>query len=884
MERRKSKTKEISNGFHVSLPVIHTENPVLSPRVNTSYFPLSKSSSRLQNPSEDGLGIMFKSPRNIEQSCSLEYKELENKLELMIEKSKGAEFFKGLIKNFKSLIVFFANTLSSSELLQCLRYMENAATSAEDAIIQFIKQKSYITKLLDELNTEKLKNKELQALDNQLKKQMQTLNNKLNGNDKNKVEAMNIIEISNRKHTLEKEKLIEKVSMLEEYITELKNVTKIEMISTKLEEYKLLYEKTSREYRQYSKEKEGSILKLIQNCGILKEQITSNESIMKNIHSNKIFYEDSLKEIESSKLIIQQKLYESNERLLMFKEDIVRLFKYKELYESAQDQISTWRNKYQQVELNIMAGNISLNSDGVTWVSLDDPIFAIARGTKNLYIAPNILINEKSLINKVDYASKSQAGKNKLSLDQNLDVTQISLKDYQLPRPLFAGFLDLNDSTLPLELPYSNWLEVTIRGIYDSKFYEHQLCSFETGRNPSRLPEFAYAWLGNFIIDNITRQIKELEMWKKPSADKIRLDLLLALSQEKLKKNWEIQTFLEFMNEDMMIDELAFFLHCRNLLFKGPQLGITAGQYSSAHFMPMVRVAEIIDVIMEKVSSSEREDLKNLLRVKSKMKEGIYSLDSGLVLRLLLEYYIREKKSKYLAIRTLYNLAPKNGIGNHLAFGAFKDIFKNLNPDISECTVARLFRDCYAIGNGIITPDLIFIICNDQCLFFHSLRLKTDMQKKENELKQVYYSYNHNKTSLNLIREAIKNMGISDLLQSFQKLEQCILSNEASEGLITPKNSLKHLWGLIFQIQNIHQEVNCVSLAAFITPNISEMEFTAGPESCKGFIELLESLTLYRLSTRIAIRKIQRNWKRRSTKGDTIGQSVEAFKKLIKNS
>ena len=373
-------------------------------------------------------------------------------------------------------------------------------------------------------------------------------------------------------------------------------------------------------------------------------------------------------------------------------------------------------------------------------------------------------------------------------------------------------------------------------------------------------------------------------MWKKPSADKIRLDLLLALSQEKLKKNWEIQTFLEFMNEDMMIDELAFFLHCRNLLFKGPQLGITAGQYSSAHFMPMVRVAEIIDVIMEKVSSSEREDLKNLLRVKSKMKEGIYSLDSGLVLRLLLEYYIREKKSKYLAIRTLYNLAPKNGIGNHLAFGAFKDIFKNLNPDISECTVARLFRDCYAIGNGIITPDLIFIICNDQCLFFHSLRLKTDMQKKENELKQVYYSYNHNKTSLNLIREAIKNMGISDLLQSFQKLEQCILSNEASEGLITPKNSLKHLWGLIFQIQNIHQEVNCVSLAAFITPNISEMEFTAGPESCKGFIELLESLTLYRLSTRIAIRKIQRNWKRRSTKGDTIGQSVEAFKKLIKNS
>ena len=55
MERRKSKTKEISSGFHVSLPVIHTGNQVLSQRVNTSYFPLSKCSSRLQNPSENRL-------------------------------------------------------------------------------------------------------------------------------------------------------------------------------------------------------------------------------------------------------------------------------------------------------------------------------------------------------------------------------------------------------------------------------------------------------------------------------------------------------------------------------------------------------------------------------------------------------------------------------------------------------------------------------------------------------------------------------------------------------------------------------------------------------------------------------------------------------------
>ena len=48
-------------------------------------------------------------------------------------------------------------------------------------------------------------------------------------------------------------------------------------------------------------------------------------------------------------------------------------------------------------------------------------------------------------------------------------------------------------------------------------------------------------------------------------------------------------------------------------------------------------------------------------------------------------------------------------------------------------------------------------------------------------------------------------------------------SNEAIECLLTPKRSLKHRSGLIFHIKNIHQEVNCVSLAAFITPNISKL-------------------------------------------------------------
>lgn len=47
---------------------------------------------------------------------------------------------------------------------------------------------------------------------------------------------------------------------------------------------------------------------------------------------------------------------------------------------------------------------------------------------------------------------------------------------------------------------------------------------------------------------------------------------LLDLTNPKLHGIWEVVTFKEFLSEEASMDEVFFYLHCRNILFKGPNL------------------------------------------------------------------------------------------------------------------------------------------------------------------------------------------------------------------------------------------------------------------------------------------------------------------------
>ena len=63
-----------------------------------------------------------------------------------------------------------------------------------------------------------------------------------------------------------------------------------------------------------------------------------------------------------------------------------------------------------------------------------------------------------------------------------------------------------------------------------------------------------------------------------------------------------------------------------------------------AHFVPLDRVFKVCDSVMFKLSHDETEEFKALLRSKGKDRGSVPHVESSLALRLMLEYYKREKK------------------------------------------------------------------------------------------------------------------------------------------------------------------------------------------------------------------------------------------------
>ena len=81
----------------------------------------------------------------------------------------------------------------------------------------------------------------------------------------------------------------------------------------------------------------------------------------------------------------------------------------------------------------------------------------------------------------------------------------------------------------------------------------------------------------------------------------------------------EIHIFKDFLDETLTLDELIFFLHCRFILFKGPQLSVPTAGFCVTHFVAKDRVYETIDRVLYKYKPEERKDLKKKFAEFNKM-------------------------------------------------------------------------------------------------------------------------------------------------------------------------------------------------------------------------------------------------------------------------
>jgi len=159
------------------------------------------------------------------------------------------------------------------------------------------------------------------------------------------------------------------------------------------------------------------------------------------------------------------------------------------------------------------------------------------------------------------------------------------------------------------EPPFPEWLFSTCRAILDSKYTDFVFTEDMGFASSSRLTDFIYSWLGRFTVDITSRSIRQVDFDERERVDKTRLQFAIGMQSVKGQKMFEYSLFTDFMSEKYANDELYFYLHCRHILFKGPQLNHTQSTHERVYKIDIRRVQSAINILFFKLHSSERNKI-----------------------------------------------------------------------------------------------------------------------------------------------------------------------------------------------------------------------------------------------------------------------------------
>jgi len=86
----------------------------------------------------------------------------------------------------------------------------------------------------------------------------------------------------------------------------------------------------------------------------------------------------------------------------------------------------------------------------------------------------------------------------------------------------------------------------------------------------------------------------------------------------------------------------------------------------------------VINMVMYKLPTPELDTLKNLLKNRSVERLNRPQLESSYALRVMVEYYRREKKCKYVALLAMMDQMYDT------SYESFRVLAKNLNAEATE--------------------------------------------------------------------------------------------------------------------------------------------------------------------------------------------------------
>ena len=182
---------------------------------------------------------------------------------------------------------------------------------------------------------------------------------------------------------------------------------------------------------------------------------------------------------------------------------------------------------------------------------------------------------------------------------------------------------------------------------------------------------------------------------------------------------------------------------------------------------------------------------------KEKPKKDVEVIDSQIVLRIFLEYYLREKKVRALILKRLFDEEPRLGTSNKagISFTSFRKVMEQFDPDIADIDVATLYRDAWTAGVGNVNFESFFLVANEGSFFLKTMRFTgfnpkpqidnfeefNPESKYEQKLDAVYKVFKKQENMITECKKQVDMMGNEICSQKLARMEQYIKNKSQTD-------------------------------------------------------------------------------------------------------
>lgn len=289
----------------------------------------------------------------------------------------------------------------------------------------------------------------------------------------------------------------------------------------------------------------------------------------------------------------------------------------------------------------------------------------------------------------------------------------------------------MNNSFTKTEDYHERWVKFDLlfmskaRAIFDSK-YKDMIYTNKNQRMNTHFCEFVYSWLGQFTVDQITRNIRFRMGSEDP--DELRLDFYVNLNTIYYKKIWEIYIFKIFLDEKHNEDELFFFQHCRHIQLQQPQSNRKQPSFEVITYVPMKNVEQLLQMQFPNDTDFALSFILAKIGEYKKPIDKVMSVDVYFVLRVMLEFYIHEKKKKIQKLRQIWDQYPNKNLNDPAmgicqSFVNFRLFMFQAFPWIKDNQLALVYRNSWSLGGSLVNFDSSLCIFNEEGLFTEGIRL-----------------------------------------------------------------------------------------------------------------------------------------------------------------